>query len=462
MDVWLSLISLTEIIGSSGVGYKEHIKRTLELSYPVIIGQLGFIMMGVVDSLMVGVLGPVPLAAASLGNSLTLLIFIVGIGVSFAVTPLVAISVGAKKYSECGIYFRQSLLVNVTFGLILMSVTIICSEFIVYFDQPVEVIAIAKSYTKILGLSAIPMMLFQTYKQFIEGLSIMKPAMIITILANIVNGFTNWILIFGNLGFPALGLDGAGWATFSSRVFMASGLMIYVMNKPFFKQYDVSFHFKNINKPVIKKILSLGLPSGIQYFFEVGAFAFAVIMIGWLGTDQLAAHQIAINLASISFMVVLGLSTAGSIRVGNAVGEQNIKQIRSAGFTTIIIAICFMAMSGIVFIIFRDILPMLYINDEIVISIASSLLIIAALFQLSDGVQAVGIGILRGLTDIKIPTAITFIAYWVVGLPTGYFLGFNLCYDVQGVWIGLLAGLTTSAVLLTVRFNIKSKKIVSV
>ena len=444
------------------MGYKEHIKRTLELSYPVIIGQLGFIMMGVVDSLMVGVLGPVPLAAASLGNSLTLLIFIVGIGVSFAVTPLVAISVGAKKYSECGIYFRQSLLVNVTFGLILMSVTIICSEFIVYFDQPVEVIAIAKSYTKILGLSAIPMMLFQTYKQFIEGLSIMKPAMIITILANIVNALTNWVLIFGNLGFPALGLDGAGWATFSSRVFMASGLMIYVMNKHSFKQYDVSFHFKNINLPVIKKILSLGLPSGIQYFFEVGAFAFAVIMIGWLGTDQLAAHQIAINLASISFMVVLGLSTAGSIRVGNAVGEQNVKQIRSAGFTTIIIAICFMAMSGVAFIAFRNLLPMLYIDDETVISIASSLLIIAALFQLSDGVQAVGIGILRGLTDVKIPTAITFIAYWVVGLPTGYFLGFNLGYDVQGVWIGLLAGLTTSAVLLTLRFNIKSKKIVSV
>jgi len=444
------------------VTYKEQIKKTLELSYPVIIGQLGFIMMGVVDSLMVGVMGPVPLAAASLGNSLTLLIFIVGIGVSFAVTPLVAISVGAKKFTECGIYFRQSLLVNVTFGLILMTVTIVCSELIIYFDQPVEVIAIAKSYTKILGLSAIPMMLFQTYKQFIEGLSIMKPAMIITILANIVNAFTNWILIFGNLGFPALGLDGAGWATFSSRLFMAAGLMIYVMNKQFFKQYDVSFHFKNINIPVIKKILSLGFPSGIQYFFEVGAFAFAVLMIGWLGTNQLAAHQIAINLASISFMVVLGLSTAGSIRVGNAVGEQNVKGVRQAGFTTIFIAICFMAMSGLVFIVFRNLLPMLYIENEAVVKIASSLLVIAALFQLSDGVQAVGIGILRGLTDVKIPTAITFIAYWVVGLPTGYLLGFNLGYDVEGVWVGLLAGLTTSAVLLTLRFNIKSKQIISV
>ena len=442
--------------------YKEHLLNTLNLAYPVIIGQLGFIMMGVVDSLMVGTLGPAPLAAASLGNSLTLIIFIVGIGISFAVTPLVAISIGAKKYSECGIYFRQSLLVNLTVGLILTFIVVAGSELIIYFDQPVEVTSLAKSYTKILGLGGIPLMLFQTYKQFIEGLSVMKPAMIIAILANFVNAFVNWILIFGKLGFPALGLDGAGWATFSSRVFMAIVLMIYVMSKSRFKQYGVSFHFKNINFPVIKKILSLGLPSGFQYFFEVGAFSFAVIMIGWLGTDQLAAHQIAINLASVSFMVVLGISMAGGIRVGNGVGEQNIKQVRMAGFSSIFLAICFMAFSGLVFVIFRDWLPTLYIRDQNVISIASSLLIIAAFFQLSDGTQAVGIGILRGLTDVKIPTAITFIAYWIVGLPTGYLLGFILGLDVQGVWIGLLAGLTTSAVLLTLRFNIKSKHIIKV
>ncbi|MCH7516213.1 MAG: MATE family efflux transporter, partial [Bacteroidetes bacterium] len=233
-------------------------------------------------------------------------------------------------------------------------------------------------------------------------------------------------------------------------------------NKKYFKQYDVSFHFKNINLPVIKKILSLGLPSGIQYFFEVGAFAFAAIMIGWLGTEQLAAHQIAINLASISFMVVLGLSMAGGIRVGNAVGEKNIIGVRRAGFTTIFLALCVMAGSGIIFIIFRNILPAFYINDSTVISIASSLLIIAALFQLSDGVQAVGIGILRGLTDVKIPTAITFIAYWIIGLPIGYLLAFKLGWGVQGIWIGLLAGLTTSAILLTLRFNSKSKHIITV
>jgi len=441
---------------------KKHIVSTFQLAYPVIIGQLGIIMMGVVDSLMVGKLGAAPLAAASLGNGLAFIVLIIGIGVSLAVTPLVAIAVGANKFEDCGVYFRQSILVNSVLSIVIALAVYFAADLIQYFNQPLVVQIQAESYMKIIGFSAVPLMLFQTYKQFIEGLSIMRPAMIIAILANLINAFANWILIFGNLGFPALELNGAGWATFVSRVFMALALMGFVMNNKFFKQYDVSFHFKSINWPVIKKILSLGLPSGFQYFFEVGAFSFAVVMVGWLGTKQLAAHQIAINLASISFMAVLGISVAGSIRVGNAVGMKNISETRSAGFTALSMGASIMFVAGIIFILFRNILPTLYVNDEVVISYASSLLIIAALFQISDGTQAVGIGILRGLTDVKIPTAITFIAYWIVGLPVGYLLGFNFEMGVQGVWIGLLLGLTTSAVLLTLRFNSRSKQIVTV
>jgi MATE family multidrug resistance protein len=441
---------------------KKHIINTLQLAYPVVIGQLGIIMMGVVDSIMVGKLGAAPLAAASLGNSLTFIILIIGIGVSLAVTPLVAIAVGANKFEDCGVYFRQSLLVNSVLSIVIALIVFFASDLIIYFDQPLDVQTQAKSYMKIIGLSAIPLMLFQTYKQFIEGLSVMRPAMIIAILANIINAGANWILIFGKFGFPALGLDGAGWATFASRCFMAFTMMGFVMTNKFFKQYDVSFHFKSINWNVIKKILSLGLPSGFQYFFEVGAFSFAVIMVGWLGTKQQAAHQIAINLASISFMAVLGISAAGSIRVGNAVGQKDIHETRRAGFTASLLGASIMFCSGVIFILFRNFLPTLYVNDEAVIPIASSLLVIAALFQLSDGVQAVGIGILRGLTDVKIPTAITFIAYWVVGLPIGYLLGFTLELGVQGVWVGLLLGLTTSAILLTLRFNIRSKHIITI
>lgn len=441
---------------------KSLITKTLSLAYPVIIGQLGLIMMGVIDSIMVGELGAVPLAAASLSNSLIFLVLIIAIGNAVAVTPLIAILVGAKKLDECGIYFRQSLLVNLAMGLIVFLIILAGVNFLHLLGQSFDVQLRAKSYMIIIGLSIFPQMIFQTYKQFIEGLSIMRPAMVITLAANLVNVFANWVLIFGNLGFPRLELDGAGWATFISRMFMAISLMIFVMRNKRFKIYDVTFHFRSINIPVIKKILSVGLPSGFQYFFEVGAFSFAVIMIGWIGPNELAAHQIAISLASVSFMGVLGISQAGGILVGNAVGEQNVNLVRKNGFIAILLGMIWMSASGLVFITFRNYLPYIYIRDEAVIQIASQLLVIAALFQLSDGVQAVGIGILRGLTDVKGPTLITFIAYWIISLPIGYILGFTLNLGVVGVWIGLLIGLSCSALMLTIRFNYKSRELVKI
>lgn len=441
---------------------KSYIQKTLSLAYPVIIGQLGLIMMGVVDSIMVGELGAIPLAAASLSNSLIFIVLIIAIGNAIAVTPLVAILVGAKKSDECGVYFRQSLLVNLVMGALVFLIILVGVNYLHLLGQSLQVQLKARSYMVIIGFSIFPLMIFQTYKQFIEGLSIMRPAMIITLAANLINVFANWVLIFGNLGFPRLELDGAGWATFISRLFMAISLMIFVMRNKRFKIYDVTFHFRSINIPVIKRILSVGLPSGFQYFFEVGAFSFAVIMIGWIGANELAAHQIAISLASVSFMGVLGISQAGGILVGNSVGEQNVQLVRKSGFIAIILGMMWMSVSGIIFILFRNYLPYIYIRDESVIQIASQLLIIAALFQLSDGTQAVGIGILRGLTDVKGPTVITFVAYWIISLPVGYLLGFQFGYGVIGVWIGLLIGLTCSAVMLTLRFNHKSRKLINI
>lgn len=440
--------------------YKDDIISTFKLAYPVMIGQLGIIMMGVVDSIMVGSLGSIQLAAASLGNSLVFLILIVGIGSSAVVTPLIAILLGAKRISECGVYFRQSLFVNIVISIVMIAVIFIGINFLGYLNQPTEVIKYAVIYMGIVGLSALPLMIYQTYKQFIEGFSIMKPAMIIALLANIINAFTNWILIFGKFGFPALGLAGAAWATFASRVFMATAIMIYVLNNKKFKAFDVRFHFRGLNFKVIKKILQLGVPSGFQHFFEVGAFSIAVIMIGWIGANELAAHQIALNLASITFMIVLGISQASSIRVGYAMGERDVKSIRRAGFTAITLGASIMSLSGLTFVLLNRFLPSLYIDDQNVIEIASRLLIIAALFQLSDGTQAVGIGVLRGLTDIKGPTIITFTAYWIISLPVAYLLAFVLKLGVEGIWIGLLIGLTVAAVFLTIRFNYKSKKII--
>ncbi len=432
---------------------KFHIKETLKLAYPVVIGQLGHMMLGVVDSLMVGNLGAVPLAASSLVNGLILLIIVLGIGMSVALTPLVAIAKGSGNHDQCGIILRQGLLVNLVFSILLVLVVYFFADIIYYLNQPNEVAVLAESYLKILSFSIIPFMMFQTYKQFIEGLSFTKPAMIILILANVVNAFGNWVLIFGNLGMPRLELDGAGLATLLTRVSIAVAIFIYVIYSKQFKQYDPTLRFRSINWSIIKKILDLGIPGGFQMFFEVGGFAFAAVMIGWIGAKELAAHQIAINLASITFMVGLGISIAATIRVGNYLGKKDINGIKNAGYSALFIVAIIMGSFGIMFIILRKFLPTLYILDPVVIEIASSLIIIAAIFQIVDGLQVVGIGLLRGLTDLKAPMVIAFIAYWVIGLPVAYLLGFTFGYGVEGVWISFVVGLSIAAIFFIRRFQ---------
>jgi MATE family multidrug resistance protein len=440
--------------------YSKEFKAMMKLAYPVIIGQLGHMMMSVVDNLMVGQIGAAPLAASSIAHGLFMIFMIFGIGLSMAISPLTAMSIGARKNLECGVVFRQGLLVNIVAGIGLTIVIIFGADLIRFLDQPEEIVEQGAAYMRILAYSVIPVMIFQTYKQFSEGLSLMRPAMIITLLANLVNVFVNWVLIYGNLGMPALYLSGAGWATFSSRFLMAISFILYVSFSARYKPYDPTLHYQRIDFSMIIKILRIGIPGGLQYFFEVGAFAGSAIIIGWLGTNQLAAHQIGINLASISFMVALGISTAATIRVGNAVGRNDKLGIRKTGITAFLLAAGVMGVFGIVFIIFRWFLPTFYIDNQVVIEIAASLLVIAALFQLSDGTQAVGIGLLRGLADAKVPMFITFIAYWIVGLPGGYLLGFTFGYGVQGIWFALFVALTVSAVLLSVRFMIKSKQTV--
>jgi MATE family multidrug resistance protein len=439
--------------------HRKDIKQTINLATPIIIGQLGHMMMGVVDSVMVGKIGAAPLAAASISNGIFIIILILGYGISMAISPLVAKHHGAKEFEKCGIILRQGLIVNLVTSLILFTALFFVADIIAYLNQPEEIIDQAIKYTKTLGWSIIPVMLFQTYRQYAEGLSIMRPAMVVTLTANIINIFTNWIFIFGNLGMPAFGLVGAGIATFSSRLYMAIALIWYISSSRRFKPFDPTLHYKKIDWTIMKKILEIGLPSGFQYFFEVSAFAGSSIIIGWIGTNALAAHHIALNLASITYMFALGVSAAATVRVGNAVGFKSQDKIRNAGFSAILMGASVMGFFGIIFVTFRNIFPTFYIADLDVIQIASSLLIIAAFFQIFDGTQAVGLGILRGIADVKAPTVFTFLAYWIVGLPVGYVLGFNFDLGVQGVWIGLSIALAVSAMLLSFRFNFRSKSV---
>ncbi|MCX6150063.1 MAG: MATE family efflux transporter [Ignavibacteriales bacterium] len=440
------------------LSYKQHIKNTISLAYPVVIGQLGHVMMGVVDSFMVGKIGAVPLAASAIANGLFFLVFVIGLGVTFAISPLVAISNGAGKENDCSNILRQGLVVNVVIGILLTLLIIFGADLIKYMNQPKDVSEQAIIFLKIVGLSMLPLMVFQTFRQFIEGFSVMYPAMIITIIANLVNGFVNWLLIYGNLGFPRLELAGSGISNLINRIFMAVAIIIYVFNSKKFRDYNLSLRIRFLDFQLIKKILKLGLPSGFQYFFEVGAFSFSAIMIGWLGTKALAAHQIAMSLASITYMAATGISAAGAIRVGNAVGAGNITETRRSGFAALILVISMMALFALIFIVFRNALPTIYISDNEVISVTATLLVIAAFFQIFDGSQAVGLGILRGLTDVKIPTAITFIAYWIIMIPAGYILAFKFQFGIQGIWSGYILGLVASAFLLNIRFNVRSKK----
>lgn len=437
---------------------KEHITETVKLAIPISTGQLGHVMLGVVDSLMVGKLGAVPLAAASLVNGLFFLIMVIGIGMTMAASPLIAMAKGRGKNNECGIILNHSLLINVIFAFVLVSLMYGVSFLLPYMNQPDEVVKEALPYLRMLTASIIPFIIFQCYRQFLEGLSEPVPPMIIALSANILNAFLNWIFIFGNLGSPKLGLLGAGIATTGTRWTMAIALIIITLNYKRVQNYSPSFSLKIIDRALLKKLFSIGLPSGLQYFLEVGCFVCAAVMIGWIGAVPLAAHQIAINLASITYMIILGISSAGMIRVGLSVGRGNKDDVRQSGFTAMGLSAALMLAFGVVFIIMKDILPQFYISDAKVIELASQLIIVAALFQLFDGLQASGISVLRGLTDVKIPLAISFASYWLIGIPVAYVLGFTFELGTVGIWIGLLIGLIVLGSSCVLRFNKKSKE----
>ena len=437
--------------------YLSHIKQTARMSVPMMVAQVGHLAMSVVDNLMVGRVGTEALAAAAIGHGIFMLIMVPGIGVTMAITPLTAMAHGRGDLRECGHILRQGMMLNLACGVLLCAVAWVAADGVVLLNQPPEVVGPAILYLKTLALSLLPMMVFQSFRQFAEGVSILKPAMVITLVANVVNFLTNWIFVFGNLGAPALGLTGAGLATLASRIFMALVLGAYVLYSPAMKHFGPELRLRSLNLPLIWRLLKIGVPGACQYFFEVSAFSASAVIVGWMGTVPLAAHQVALNLASISFMGALGISAVSTIRVGNAVGRESVADVRAAGFSAVILVAAFMSFTGIVFILGRFFFPALYVDDAQVIRIASFLLIITAVFQISDGVQAVGLGMLRGIPDMKIPTLMTLTAYWVVGLPSGYALAFWGNLGIYGVWYGLTLGLSASAVLIVVRFHYKTR-----
>jgi len=433
------------------------------------LGMLGHTFVSFVDNIMVGQLGTAELAAVSLGNSFMFIAMSIGIGFSTAITPLIAEADASNNFKQAKSTYKHGLFLCTTLGILLFLLVLFSKPLMYLMQQPEEVVVLAIPYLNLVAFSLIPLVIFEAIKQFTDGMSMTKYPMYATLIANIINVVLNYFLIFGKFGFPEMGMVGAAYGTLVSRIIMVIYLWTLLRYKERSRKIVRNIKLFTLDFSMIKKIVNIGSLSAMQMFFEVAIFTTAIWLSGLLGKNSQAANQIALNLSSMTFMVAMGLSVASMIRVGNQKGLQNYKELRRIAFSIFLLGILLAVFFALLFFIFHKSLPNIYVdlNDTTnykdnmeVLSIASNLLLAAAFFQISDSIQVVVLGALRGLQDVKIPTILTFISYWVVGFPVSYFLGKEEMFGSFGIWLGLLAGLTTASVLLFIRFNSLTLKLI--
>lgn len=450
--------------------YTKEFSYNLKLAYPVILGMVGHTLIGLVDNIMVGKLGSTELAAVSLGNSMIFIAMSIGIGFSTAITPIVGEADAENNTKKIRSAFHHGLFLCTVLGFALFTMIVMAKPLMVYLNQPKEVMDLALPYLDWVAFSLIPVVIYQGYKQFADGLSMTKQSMYAIVLANIVHVIINYVLIYGVWIFPRMGITGAAIGTVISRLMMVVFLHIILSQNDRLKTYFQKFRFNEISKVKLRKIIDLGLPSAMQMLFEVTLFTAAIWLCGNIGKTSQAANQIALTLATITFMFAMGLSVTAMIRVSNQKGLMDYKNLIVVARSIFLLAIIIETFFGLLFIALHNFLPHFFLNmdnanqllaNEEVIAIAAKLLIVAAVFQISDGIQVVVLGALRGLQDVKIPMYITFVAYWIIGFPISYILGKYTELKAVGVWIGLLAGLTAAALFLYIRFEKLTRKLVS-
>lgn len=441
--------------------YRQQYIDNLKLALPVVISQLGHTLVHTADSIIVGhFAGTIPLAAVSLVNSLFTVILVAGIGLAHGLTPLIAQENGKKNYGECGKLLSNSLFINIISGVILYVVIYYGSLAVLdHLDQDPRVVTQARPYLNLLGISIIPLMVFNTFKQFAEGLHFTRQAMMVSLVGNVLNVFLGITFVKGLFGVEPMGVKGVGWSTLIDRCLMAVVMAIYVLRSSHFKAHIRTLSYRCIDRVRSMKIIRIGGPVAMQYTFEVSAFSGAAILIGTFGAIPQAAHQIAINLASITYMMSSGISAAATIMAGTNYGKRDFTLLRLSANASYHIVLVFMVITASFFIFCHSFLPLLFTLDRSVIVAASSLLVIAGFFQLFDGSQVVGLGILRGMGDVNVPTVIAFFAYWIIGIPMGWLLGIYFNLGPSGIWYGLTAGLLVSSILLNMRFRNKMKEL---
>ena len=445
--------------------YIPYYKRNLRVAGPIVLSQVGVALTQLVDTFMVGKLGTTELAAVSLASSIALMGFLFVHGLLMGATPIVGQLFTTADVNEddkrqrMGKIFQNQLLLSVLSSVLMLGLLYVVRLFLYNMGQDVAVVDCAIPYYIVLIISILPNMLFMAGKQLLEGLGNTSVAMGITIIANLVNILFNYFLIYGKCGFPEMGVLGAGLATLISRVVMPVMLFVVIYWRREWRQYCEEFRFGLFDWRSVVEILKVGFPIAVHILIEMSAFSLSGIMMGWLGAAALASHQIASQTSNLLFMVVLGVSAATTIRVSHQYGAKDYVAMRMAANASIHLCLCANLIMGLLLVVFRHDIVMLFSSDPEVIRIGAQVLVMASLFQLSDGMQIVGAGILRGLKDVKITMYVAFLAYLVINLPLGYVMAFVFDFGAPGVWMGFIGGLSVAAILFRIRYVKDFKKI---
>jgi MATE family multidrug resistance protein len=425
----------------------------IRLAAPVVLAELGWMTMGIVDTLMVGRLSPEAIGAVGVGSSLFISIAIFAMGLMLGLDALVSRAFGAGDLEDCHRWLVHAVALALVASPLFMLILFGMAALLGRWGLTPTVLELARPYLTALTWSLPPLLLYSAFRRYLQGMGVVRPIMVALFSANLVNALFNWILIYGHFGAPALGVRGSAWSTVLARVMMATHLFVVIVRRERGRRPGLFETSLRINRAWMKRLIGLGLPAASQITLEVGGFAAATALAGRLPPASLAAHQIAINIAAFTFMVPLGVGSAGAVRVGQAIGRRDLTGAARAGWTALLFGVGFMACSAAVFVLLPGALIGAFTADRRVLDVGVSLLMVAAVFQLFDGIQAVATGVLRGLGDTRTAMIANLTGHWFVGLPVGYVLCFTVGMGVVGLWWGLSIGLIICGVSLLVAWS---------
>ncbi len=450
---------MVSFLKSQKKGFKTEAVHTLKLGLPVIAAQLLQMSMNFVDTVMAGNLSAEALAAVAVGGAVFIPFIMLAAGIMMAITPIVAQLYGARNIQEIGINARQGLWLSQLLAVPVFFAIRNLGIVMEFLDVTQEIIPVAIGYLQAISWGIFPLCAYMALRFFNEGMSVTRPSMYFALIGVLVNIPANYILMYGKLGFPQLGAVGCGYASSIVGLVMFLGMLIFTVNHKPYRRFEIFSSFKKPEWPYLKEILRVGVPIGLSSTMEVTMFALVSLLMGSLSAIAVAGHQVAINFSAMTFMVPFGLSTAITTRVGNAIGKKSIGEARRRGFVGITLSTLFMSLTAIIMFTIPDLITGIYTQNEAVQQVAISLLYMAAIFQISDGLQVSSYGALRGLKDTTVPMYVNLFAYWVVGLPLGYYLGIIQDFGPQGLWMGLIAGLTVAAIFHNMRFFVMTEEV---